>query len=213
MRAWPLCGGCIACRIIVVGRPREIMPGSTCTPDLKAYVRKYFDRKDIGLRLGAAVRQVTPHGAVLESGELLAADLVMWCAGAERSAVGGVASKKPFQVNAFLQSDKYPEVFATGDFATVPDDREGANSFSAQRALYQARAVAGNVYRFDSHEHLQRAVYRAQGEVVGLGDFDGVGMLAGVPVKGKAAAAFKKANEARYLAVLFQDVPASLLKG
>jgi len=54
--------------------------------------------------------------------------------------------------------------------------------------------------------------YRPRGELIGLGDFDGVGILGGIPVKGKAAALAKKANELKHLKELLQDVPLSLFR-
>jgi hypothetical protein len=44
-------------------------------------------------------------------------------------------------------------------------------------------------------------------------DFNGVGILGGIALNGKAATIAKKAKEANYLEGSFQDVPCSLLGG
>jgi NADH dehydrogenase FAD-containing subunit len=72
--------------------------------------------------------------------------------------------------------------------------------------------VAENVIRLDQRRQGKPVDYAPKGELIGLGDFDGVGIVGGIPVKGKAAALAKKANEAKYLKDLFQDVPRSLLR-
>ena len=70
-----------------------------------------------------------------------------------------------------------------------------------------------NLVRFEEGRQGKAEDYRPKGELIGLGDSDGVGILGGIPIKGRAAAIAKKANEAKYLRDLFQDVPRSLLRG
>ena len=137
---------------------------------------------------------------------------MIWCSGVYRTEVSGLSKKKPFRVTSSLQSLVHPEVFATGDFATVEAGGEYANLFSAQRALYQAGVLAENVLRLEQGAPMRIAEYCPQGELIALGDFDGVGVVAGIPVRGKTAALLKKANEEKYLAELFRQVPRSLLR-
>ena len=87
-----------------------------------------------------------------------------------------------------------------------------SNLLSAKRALYQADLVAENVVRLEQGRQGKPEDYTPKGELIGLGDFDSVGIVGGIPVKGRAAALAKKANEAKYLKDLFQDVPRSLLR-
>jgi NADH dehydrogenase len=127
--------------------------------------------------------------------------------------VAGIPKTRAFEVSETLQGRRFPEVFSIGDFATVDSRAKWSNLLSAQRALYQADLVAENVGRFEEGLPGKAEDYRPKGELIGLGDFDGVGILGGIPVKGTAAAVAKKANEVKYLSDLFQDVPRSLLRG
>ena len=199
------------CAITVVEKAEDIMARSQCSKSQKDYMKNYSLRRDISLRLGTEVRQVDERAVILGSGERISSDLVIWCSGVYRTEVSGLSKKRPFLVTSSLQSPVHPEVFATGDFATVQAGGDDANLFSAQRALYQAGVLAENVLRLEQGAPMRMAEYRPQGELIALGDFDGVGVVAGIPVRGKTAALLKKANEAKYLAELFRQVPRSLL--
>jgi NADH dehydrogenase FAD-containing subunit len=135
------------------------------------------------------------------------------CSGVSRVLVKGIPKARAFEVSPSLQRKKHPEVFSIGDFTTVDSSAEWSNLLSAQRALYQADLVAENVVRLQEGRPSVAEDYRPKGELIGLGDFDGVGILGGIPLQGKPAALAKKANEAKYLKALFQDLPRSLIRG
>jgi NADH dehydrogenase len=201
------------CEVLIIEKNDQIMARSQCTVRQKDYMYEYFRKNSIQLRLASAIRQVGKRGVVLESGEKIELDLVVWCSGVSRVPVTGIPKTKAFEVSECLQGKRHPEVFSTGDFAFVDSRVEWSNLLSAQRALYQADLVAENVVRLEEGRQGKAEDYRPKGELIGLGDFDGVGILGRIPVKGKAAAFAKKANEAKYLKDLFQDVPRSLLRG
>ena len=63
-----------------------------------------------------------------------------------------------------------------------------------------------------SRRLLRPVRYRPIGELIGLGDFDGIGLVYGVPVVDKGAAAMKKGNAVKYLGELCRDLPRSFLR-
>jgi NADH dehydrogenase len=201
------------CEIGIIEKNDQIMARSQCRDRQREYLHEYFRKNSIELRLESTIRQVSRRGVFLESGEKIEADLVLWCSGVTRVLIKGIPKARAFEVSTALQAKKHPEVFSVGDFTTVDSRAEWSNLLSAQRALYQADIVAENVARLDRGRPAVTEDYRPRGELIGLGDFDGVGILSGIPVQGKAAALAKKANEAKYLKDLFQDVPRFLLRG
>jgi NADH dehydrogenase len=200
------------CEVTVVERSEAVMARSQCRESQRQYLLRYLKRRDIGVRLGATIRNVDPRGVHLESGESIAADLVYWCAGVRRVEVEGTQSGVGFQVNRSLQRTDHPEVFALGDFATVDSRQEFSNLASAQRAVYHGQLVGENLRRYETLRPLRPARYRPLGELIALGDLDGVGIIRGIPVTGLAAAVAKKVNEVKYLAELCRDLPRSFLR-
>lgn len=200
------------CRVVVIERSTEVLARSQCRPAQREYLRTYLARNGIELHLGATISAVTETGVNLAGGEVLGADLIYWCAGVRRVDVLGTAQGEPFRVNRYLQAEEHPEVFALGDFATVQSDGEFDNLASAQRAVYLGDLAARNLWRLDHLRLLRPVRYRPIGELIGLGDLDGVGVVYGIGVSGKAAAALKKANEAKYLAELCGGLPGSFLR-
>lgn len=200
------------CEITVVERAGALMARSQCGEAQRRYVARYLERHSIGLRLGAAIEAIEPSRVRLEGGEELEADLVYWCSGVRRVDLAGLVEGSPFAVDERLQVPGHPEVFALGDFATVDTTGPWANLGSAQRALYQGELAAENLHRAERGRSLEAADYRPKGEVIALGDLDGVGVIDGVGVQGLSAAALKKGIEAHYLAELLRDVPAHLAR-
>lgn len=199
------------CEVLVVERSPELMAQSQCREPQRAYVRGYLERRGIALRLGTAIRAVEAGHVVLESGERLASDLTIWCSGIRPVAVAGIPD--PFRVGPCLQSPDHPEVFAVGDFATVDSAEEAANLRSAQRAAYHGALVAENLIRLEAGRPLEPARYRPVGELIALGDLDGVGVVLGAPLTGLRAALLKKAHEVKYLADTSRDLPGAAARG
>ncbi len=198
--------------ILIIEKNEEIMARSQCSESQRKYMHEYFERNHIEVRLASSVREVGKRHVFLESGERIESNLVIWCSGVSRVAVKGIPKARAFEVSESLQGKEHPEVFSIGDFAKVDSRAKWANLLSAQRALYQAEGVAENILRLEAGLPGKPEEYRPRGELIGLGDFDGVGILGGITVKGKAAALAKKANELKYLKELFQDVPLSLFR-
>lgn len=201
------------CDILLMERGDAVIARSQCRDAQRKHVLRHFERRGVAVRFGTEIREVGESGVLLESGEEIRADLVIWCSGVRRTEIQGIPPAEPFTVNRCLQSPEHPEVFALGDFATVDSREPYANLASAQRAVDLAEPVAENILRFERHQPLRRVRYRPIGELVALGDFDGVGLVRGLPVYGTAAGVLKKANEWKYLADIHRNLPRSFLRG
>lgn len=100
-----------------------------------------------------------------------------------------------------------------GDFIIVDSPEPMANAGSAQRALYHGSLAAENLYRLTQDKSLKPAQFKTSGELIALGDWDGVGIVEGVPLTGTAAIMAKRLSEARYLSRLYSDMPKGILRG
>lgn len=201
------------CAVTVVEAGEALLGRSQGGDAQRRYLADFLARREIGLRLGSPIARVRADGVELADGTALPADLVYWCAGVQRVDLGGLEPGRPFGVGPTLQSPEHPEVFALGDFATVNSRDDWANLASAQRAVYHGALAAQNLARLEAGRPLRPARYRPEGELIGLGDWDGAGTVYGLPLTGVAAAAAKKGNEVRYLAELYRDLPGTALAG
>ncbi|MDQ0820994.1 NADH dehydrogenase [Arthrobacter sp. V4I6] len=127
------------------------------TPRARASIRRSLNRLNVTIRSGERVAAVTPEGVVLESGELISADVCIWSASfgvPELAAVSGLATDGigRLRVDACLRSVEYASIIGAGDAVVVPASvgshlRMGCaaalplGGVAAQTALSQLRGV------------------------------------------------------------------------
>ncbi|NKQ56291.1 FAD-dependent oxidoreductase [Amycolatopsis sp. K13G38] len=98
--------------------------GDALSERARRYLRRTFGRLGVEVRDGVRIAEVREDGVVLEQGEHLAADTVVWTAG---FTVPAVAREAGFAVDAHgrmlvddtLRSVSHPEVTAVGDAAAI----------------------------------------------------------------------------------------------
>jgi len=104
----------------------------------RALLRALAAAKGIGSHVGSRVARIGPGGVHLENAEVLAADAVVWAAGAGSHglfrAAGLATDDRGFlSVDGGLQSLSHPGVFGAGDCAThVADPRPKAGVFAVR---------------------------------------------------------------------------------
>jgi NADPH-dependent 2,4-dienoyl-CoA reductase/sulfur reductase-like enzyme/nitrite reductase/ring-hydroxylating ferredoxin subunit len=96
--------------------------------EIGSLVRRMHEEKGVEFRLGTTVRSIGDTNVTLESGETLAADLVVVGVGV-RPAVGlaeraGLKTDRGVLVDEYLQTSA-PGIFAAGDIARWPDRHSG----------------------------------------------------------------------------------------
>jgi NADH dehydrogenase len=127
------------------------------TPRARASIRRSLNRLNVTIRSGERVAAVTSEGAVLESGELISADVCIWSASfavPELAAVSGLATDGigRLRVDSCLRSVDYANVIGAGDAIITPAAVGGhlrmgcaaalpLGGFAARTALSQLRAA------------------------------------------------------------------------
>lgn len=120
-----------------------------------------------------SVEQETIHLRRQDRKWALPANIVIWTAGTRpwdwvRSLTQDCDQQGRLRVTPTLQLERYPNVFALGDVATVELAEETPGA-TAQTAFQQAKTVAQNLHACLNGEPLVPFHYRHQGEMLTLG--------------------------------------------
>ncbi len=141
----------------------------------------------VQVRTGARVDAVTNNGVKLASGEIIAAELIVWAAGVKApdllSDLDGLEVNRSNQlvVMTTLQTTRDENVFAIGDCAACPrPDTSSPVPPRAQAAHQQATHMARQIERRMRDRPFRPYTYRDFGSLVSLGKWGTVGNLTGV---------------------------------
>lgn len=134
---------------VVEASPQVLAP---LDPELASLVSDHLEQRGVGVRLGATVERIDPHHAVLSTGEVLDADVVVAAIGVRpettlaREAGLRVGPRGGIAVDDQLRTSD-PDVYAVGDAAEVVDalDHGSALVPLANLANHQGRTVADTI--------------------------------------------------------------------
>lgn len=135
--------------VIMVDRNREIGPQLGAGP--RPVITQALNEMGVKWELGSGVAVVDAKGIVLENGERIDADTVIWTAGARASTLTAQipAERDNFgrlHVDRNLKVKGLEAVFATGDCAYAATDEEGNfTMMSCQHAMNLGRSAGHNV--------------------------------------------------------------------
>ncbi|MFI9638941.1 NAD(P)/FAD-dependent oxidoreductase [Micromonospora sp. NPDC051925] len=151
-------------------------------------------RRGVDVRLGTSVAEATPDGVRLTDGEYVPTCTLAWCVGVRPdpfvAQLGLRTEKGRLVVDEYLNVPGFPEVYACGDAAAVPDlARPGQIcAMTAQHAQRQGKLAGQNIAA--SYGHGRRRPYKHHdlGWVVDLGGKDAAAnplklSLSGLPAK------------------------------
>ena len=135
-------------RVILADRAPCI--GSNMGDEACAVIDEALAALGVETRPGVTIAAVDARGLQLASGELIAAETVIWCAGmrAHPLAAGLPGEHDRFgriTVDRFLRVEGAYEIFAAGDAAAVLVDGEHASVMSCQHARPMGRVAGHNV--------------------------------------------------------------------
>jgi NADH:ubiquinone reductase (H+-translocating) len=151
--------------------------------------------RGVDVRTGVSVREATREGVLLSDGEFVATRSLIWCVGVRPDPLvdelGLKTERGRLVVDEYLSVPGYPEVYAVGDAAAVPDlTRPGQlTPMTAQHAQRHGQRAAYNIAA--SYGHGRRRPYRHHdlGFVVDLGGTQAAANPIGLPLAGLPAKA------------------------
>ncbi|SCG48811.1 NADH dehydrogenase [Micromonospora echinaurantiaca] len=155
---------------------------------------RVLDRRGVDVRMGTSVAEATPDGVTLTDGEYVPTCTLVWCVGVRPdpfvAELGLRTERGRLVVDEYLTVPGFPEVYACGDAAAVPDPTHPGQmcTMTAQHAQRQGKLAAHNIAA--SYGQGRRRPYRHHelGWVVDLGGKDAAANplkvnLAGLPAK------------------------------
>jgi NADH dehydrogenase len=172
-------------RLVLIEAADRILPA--LPKRLSNAAVKLLEGMRISVRTSSRVAEVLPDGVRLASGELVAAELVVWAAGVKAPELlrdlDGLEANRINQlvVRPTLQTTRDDDVFAIGDCAACPWlGKEGTTvPPRAQAAHQQASHMVKQVTRRLRGKPLLPWRYRDFGSLVSLGQYSTVGNLMG----------------------------------
>ncbi|MEU5941390.1 NAD(P)/FAD-dependent oxidoreductase [Micromonospora sp. NPDC047548] len=151
-------------------------------------------RRGVDVRMGTSVAEATADGVKLTDGEYVPTCTLVWCVGVRPdpfvAELGLRTEKGRLVVDEYLTVPGFPEVYACGDAAAVPDPTRPGQicAMTAQHAQRQGKLAAQNIAA--SYGHGGRKPYKHYdlGWVVDLGGKDAAAnplkvSLSGLPAK------------------------------
>jgi NADH dehydrogenase len=139
----------------------------------------------VEIRTRSKVAEVRADGVVLENGEVLPSELVVWAAGVRAPAFlrdfGGLEVNRINQlvVKETLETTRDPDIFAIGDCASCPRPDGSTVPPRAQAAHQMASHMVGQIQARLAGRPLRAFRYRDFGSLVSLGKYSTVGNLMG----------------------------------
>lgn len=153
-----------------------------------------LNEKGIELLLGNPATEVTEAGISFKDGRFVGSRTVVWAAGVRPSPLTAALEVERGRdgrlvVTPELRLPAYPDVYALGDCAWFPIPEDGGRPAppNAQTAVRQAPVAARNIAASLTGEPQEMYEYANEGNLVALGQGDGVALLGPVRLEGMAA--------------------------
>ncbi len=185
-------------RIALVDRNEQVL--KELDPALRRTARKKLADLDIEVFSETKAQEITPHKVVLDTGEEIEAENVVWTAGARASVKLEDFEELPsderkgLEVDEYCRVTGYDNVWGIGDCAANLDEDGNAIPPNAQAAVQGGNAVARNVLSFIDGEELKPFDYKSLGQLVEMGSQFAVNEVMGVKFSGFIAALFWRAT-------------------
>jgi NADH dehydrogenase len=170
-----------------------VHPGSVILPELGerlgAYAQRILSERKIEIRLNTKVTGVSERSVELSDGTVIYGNTLIWTAGTSPSALlKDLPCKKErgrVVVNNHLEVSGWPNVWAVGDCAAIPNRETGGyHPPTAQHALRQGRTLAHNIEAAIRGGQPKPFVFSTIGQLAAIGRRTGVANIAGFNFSG-----------------------------
>ena len=140
-------------------------------PTLRDYTRRQLIKRGVDVRLGTAIREITPSQVVLADGSVLASDITVWAAGVAAPDAAGRWGLRQGRggrllVGPDLRAAGHDRIFAVGDIALIEDQPLPQ---LAQPALQMGKHAADQIRRLEAGQPTVPFRYRDKGTMATIG--------------------------------------------
>lgn len=185
-------------------------------PELVEYAMDVLRRKGVTFKIGIAIKECTPEGVLLASGEEIKAATVVWTGGIRGNhmieAAGFETMRGRVKVDEHLRAPGHDNVFIIGDNSLVMNPEGRPYPPTAQIAMQQGVCTAQNVVSTIRNKPLKKFEFSNKGTVASLGKGEGIAVIGNKLLKGWSAAQLKKVVDMKYLLTI-GGIPLMLKKG
>lgn len=172
-------------------------------PSLQKKATRYMTRKKVQVLTNAAIVKATPEGILLKDGREIKAKTLIWTCGVQgNSFVPGTGltqgKRNRLQVNDFMQSVDYTNVYAVGDNAYYEIEGKPIPQI-VETAIQTGECAAHNIAADITNTAKKKLALKTHGFMVSIGSHYCVAELMGVPMSGFIAMAMKHLVNLHYL--------------
>ncbi|GED58414.1 NAD(P)/FAD-dependent oxidoreductase [Brevibacillus formosus] len=172
-------------------------------PELIQYAIDVLERKGIEFKIGTPIKQCTPDGVLLNTGEEIKSKTVIWAAGVRGNSIvekaGFEVMRGRVKVDEYLRAPGYENVFVVGDCALIFNEEGRPYPPTAQIAVQEGETLGENLAALVRGDLPQKFIPHLQGTLASLGKGEGIGQVGSKKLFGSTAAMMKKASDLRYL--------------
>jgi len=170
-----------------------VHPGPVILPELGeklgVYAQRKLSERKVEIRLNTKVTGVTERSVELSDGTVIYGNTLIWTAG---TSPNSLLRNLPCQkdrgrviVNEQLEVSGWPNVWALGDCAAIPDRKTGTyHPPTAQHALRQGRVLGHNITAAVRGGDRKPFVFSTIGQLAAIGRRTGVANIAGINFSG-----------------------------
>jgi NADH dehydrogenase len=168
--------------------------GSVILPELGEslgrYTQEVLARRGVEVQLNTRVKSMTENSVLLVDGAAIPSRTLVWTAGTVPNPLILPLScgkeRGRIRVNEFLRVPDWPDVWAVGDCAFVPDIRNPGKSHppTAQHAIREGKIVAQNIAATLLGHRLKPFSFRTIGLLASIGRRTGVARILGFNFSG-----------------------------
>lgn len=171
--------------------------------ELVDYAMEVLMKKGIEFKINTPIKQCTPEGVVLATGEEIKSSTVVWTGGVRGNSIversGFEVMRGRVKVDEYLRAPGYENVFVVGDCALIFNDQGRPYPPTAQIAGQEGENCGENLVAFIRGELTHKFTPELLGTLASLGKGEGMGQVGNKKLFGSSAALMKKASDLRYL--------------
>lgn len=173
-------------------------------PELVEYAIDVLKKKDVTFKLATAIKECTPEGVVLATGEEIKASTVVWTGGIRGNRLieqaGFEAMRGRVKVDEYLRAPGHDNIFIIGDNSLMMNPaNDRPYPPTAQMAMQQGPVCTSNIVASIRNQPLKKFEFHNKGTVASLGKGEAIGVVGSKKLKGLWAAQLKKVIDIRWL--------------